>query len=528
MRNLRLQTMTAAMIRNSLFSFLCLLVLAGCTPKVSPFQKFLQANSSKSFDVLIDNGQVVDGTGKAGYTADILVRGDSIAFIGEVDETLVQVAKTIDAKGKVVTPGFIDTHAHGNPTGKRGFMNFLAMGATTITLGNDGDSPSQDLESWLQRVGATGSEVNMATFVGHGSIRMASGIKYDSLPTQAQLEKMGQLLREQLDLGAIGLSTGLEYLPGLYAPAYEMEYLAKVVGEKGKFITSHVRNEDDNAVEASLEELLMQGQHCPVHVSHIKVVYGQGKERAEQILQQLERARQQGIRVTADVYPYTASFTGISILFPEWALPPHDYGQVVAARRKELATYLRNRVLKRNGPEATLLGSGPFAGKTLAQLAQEKQKPFEDVLIEDIKPGGASAAYFVMDQELQARFITDPSTMICSDGGPDMRHPRGYGSFPLIIEEYVVKQKLLTLPQAIRKMTSLPAQTLGLTDRGEIAVGKKADILVFAPEKVKATATYENPFQLAEGFDTILVNGKVSKMQGQFLEVKNGEMVQRN
>jgi N-acyl-D-amino-acid deacylase len=156
-----------------------------------------------------------------------------------------------------------------------------------------------------------------------------------------------------------------------------LEYLAKVVGEKGKLITSHVRNEDDHAVEASLQELLDQGKHCAVNVSHLKVVFGKGADPAEHILGMLEKARRSGIKVSADVYPYTASFTGISILFPEWALPPNNYDQVLKNRRTELATYLRERVNKRNGPEATLLGTAPFAGKTLAQLAKEKSKPLK-------------------------------------------------------------------------------------------------------------------------------------------------------
>jgi N-acyl-D-aspartate/D-glutamate deacylase len=499
-------------------------LFSGCASQPTGFRQFLAKQSINAFDVLIVNGQVMDGTGKKAFAADVLIRQDTIAFIGEVDTALVQVKKTIDAAGKVVTPGFIDTHAHGDPLGKTGFRNFLAMGATTVTLGNDGDSPD-DLNSWLKNVEEAGSEVNIGMFVGHGTLRAKSGINYDSLPSPAQLEKMGKLLRDQLDLGSLGLSTGLEYLPGMYAPAYELEHLAKIVGEKGKLITSHVRNEDDSAVEASLEELLKQGQHCAVHVSHIKVVFGKGKERAEQILAQLAQARQKGIKVTADVYPYTASFTGISILFPDWALPPNDYSQVVASRRKELATYLRNRVNKRNGPAATLLGMGPFAGKTLAQLAQEKQKPFEDVLIDDIQPGRMSAAYFVMDEALQARFITDPAVMFCSDGGPDMRHPRGYGTFARILEEYVVKTKQLSLEEAIRKMTSLSAQTMGLADRGILAVGKKADILVFDPQQVRATATYENPFQLATGFTHVLVNGKLSVENGQFMKNRNGRVL---
>ncbi|RNI22501.1 N-acyl-D-amino-acid deacylase family protein [Rufibacter latericius] len=503
-----------------------LCTLVACAQKEPSFKAFLQGQKNKQFDVLITGGQVVDGTGKKGYSADVLLRKDTVAYIGKVDTTLVKVKKVINATGKVVTPGFIDTHGHGDPMGKKGFQNFLAMGVTTVILGQDGSHP-EDLKAWMQNLEQTPADVNVATFVGHGTLRMESGVKFDSLPSPEQLKKMGQLLRNQLDMGCLGLSTGLEYIPGLYAPTYELEYLAKVVGKKGKLITSHMRNEDNDGVEVSIEELLLQGKYCPVHVSHIKAVFGKGKERAEQILAKLEAARQSGIKVTADVYPYTASFTGISILYPEWALPPNNFAQVVSSRRQELETYLRDKVTKRNGPQATLIGTAPYSGKTLAQIAQEKNKPFEQVLVENLPPGTASAAYFVMDEALQARFITDSSTMICSDGGPDMRHPRGYGTFARIIEEYVIKTKQIPLEEAIRKMTSLSAKTMGLPDRGVLAVGRKADVLVFDPAKIHETTTYQNPFQLATGFDTILINGKISLEKGKITPQKNGELLRR-
>lgn len=512
-------------LRSNIIVFFCLLNLA-CSSEQSAFENFLNYYQDNHFDLFIKNGQVIDGTGAEAYQADVLMNDNTIAFIGIVDTSLVRADKIIDASGKLVTPGFIDTHAHGNPLETPDFQNFLAMGATTIALGKDGSSP-ENMADWMQQVEVTVPGVNIAMFVGHGTLRMTSGIKYNPRPSLEQLGEMGRILRDQLDAGCFGMTTGLEYIPGMYAPDYELEYLAKIVGERGKFITSHIRNEDDDAVEKSIRELLMQGKYCPVHVSHMKVVYGKGEERAEEVLQLLADARQQGIHVTADVYPYTASYTGISILFPEWSLPPHDFDQVVANKRNELAAFLRNKVKQRNGPEATLLGTAPFAGKTLAQVASELDKPFEDVLIEDIKPSGASGAYFVMDDSLQARFIADSMVMICSDGSPTSRHPRGYGTFAKIIEDFVVKDSLLTLEEAIRKMTSLPAQTLGIQDRGILKTGNKADILVFDPQKVHATATYENPFQLAEGFAYVIVNGKVCLEEGKFSKERHGALLRK-
>ncbi len=485
------------------------------TQEPAAFDHFI-ANRTTSFDLLIKNGKVIDGKGTAPTQADVLVNGDTIVFVGKVDTTKITAAQTIDATGKVVTPGFIDTHAHGNPLETPAFENFLAMGVTTIFLGKDGGSPAVvDIGNWMQQVADTVPGVNIGMFTGHGTLRMMTKVNYHQRPTEEMLEKMGNLLQDQLSAGCFGMTTGLEYIPGMYAPAYELEYLAEILGENGKLITSHVRNEDDDALEASIKELLAQGKYCQVHVSHLKSVFGKGAARAEEVLTILEQARQDSIMVTADVYPYTASFTGIGIVFPDWAKAPNNYKQVVRTRRDELATFLRNKVNQRNGPAATLLGTPPYAGKTLAQLATEKNKPFEDVLIDDIGPTGASGAYFVMDDTLQQTFLKAPFVMVCSDGSLTMRHPRGYGSFAKIIETYVREKQLFPLEEAIRKMTYLSAQTMHLPSRGHLAAGKKADILVFDPAEVKAKATFESPHQLAEGFEVVIVNGKIARKDGE-------------
>ena len=507
------------------FGFL-IVVLSACQADPSAFEQFLTATPDTQFDLLIYGGTLIDGSGQPGYDADVLGRGDTVAFIGAVDTRQVQVQRIIDAKGRVVTPGFIDMHAHGDPLTTPDFRNFLAMGVTTIALGKDGSSPDvRDLSNWMQQVSDVSPSVNIAMFVGHGTLRMLSGINYNPRPSEEQLQEMGQLLADNLSAGCFGMTTGLEYVPGWYAPDYELEYLARIVGKEKKLITSHVRNEDDQAIEQSIRELLLQGKHCAVHVSHLKVVYGRGALRAKEVINVLDSARREGITVSADVYPYTASYTGIGILFPEWAKPPNDYDHVVDTRREELATFLRNKVNQRNGPEATLLGTPPYAGITLAQLAVELDKPFEDILIDDIKPGGASGAYFVMDDSLQSRFIRDSTIMISSDGSPTARHPRGHGTFAKIIETFVIKDHQLTLPAAIHKMTALPARTMGISDRGTVAVGQQADLLVFDPRQVHATATYEEPLQLAEGFDVVIVNGKVAKEQETFSSERYGEML---
>jgi N-acyl-D-aspartate/D-glutamate deacylase len=475
-----------------------------------PFAAFVAAHGA-AYDLLVSGGQVLDGTDPAPRPADVLVRGDTIAYVGAVDTTLITVAQRIDATGRYVAPGFIDTHAHGDPLATPAFANFLAQGVTTICLGQDGGSPAfAELGPWMDRVDRIGPGVNIALFAGHGTLRRLSGVDYDPEPDTAGLRRMQDLLAAALAAGCYGLSTGLEYTPGTFAGDAELLALARTVGAHDGLIMSHIRNEDDGAIEASLRELLRQAAFANVHASHLKVVYGKGAERADEILALLDSARQAAPHaVTADLYPYTASYTGIGIVFPEWAKPPHDYAQVKRERRTELLAFLRQKIQDRNGPEATLFGTAPYAGQTLAQVAAAQGRPYADVLL-DIGPGGASGAYFVMDEALQTRLLQDPHVMVCSDGSPTMHHPRGYGSFAKVIEDYVVRDSRLPLGEAVRKMTSLPAATVGLARRGSLRPGYFADLVVFDPAAVRANATFSEPHRLATGMSAVVVNGRVA------------------
>lgn len=485
---------------------------------------------TETYDIIIKNGTVIDGTGTPGFIADVLVKGQSITLISNTQSTSLKASKTIDATGKVVTPGFIDNHAHGNPLETPEFRNFSAMGVTTIFLGQDGASPA-NISEWMDKVEAEKTAINIGTYIGHGAVRNQSGVKLDLNPSYWERRKMAALVDKGLKSGCFGLSTGLEYQPGSFSKLNELIAIAKPVGKRGGLVTSHMRNEDDKAIQQSIAELINQGTGagCAVNISHLKVVYGQGAERAEAILKQMEEAREQGITITADIYPYQASYTGIGIVFPDWAKPPHNYDEIVASRRDELAGYLRNRVLMRHGPEATLLGTAPWAGLTLAQVAAELNKPFEEVLIDDVGPQGASAAYFVMDLELQDRLFLDPFTMACSDGSPSMRHPRGYGSFAKVIRYYVNEKHLLNLEQAIHKMTGLPAKTVGLIElkRGLLQPGFAADILIFDPNSIIDKASFESPHELAEGFDWVIVNGRIVRAEGAFTGEYPGKMLRK-
>lgn len=481
-----------------------------------------------SVDIAIINGKILDGTGKKAFNSTIYINGDSIIFIGNIKNPNLKIGKTIDAKGKFVSPGFIDLHAHGNPLKTPDFENFLAMGVTSIVLGQDGSSANvKDLKAYLNSVSQQNLGVNIMEFVGHGTLRNLANIGVKRKISASELESLKSILKEQLKY-SFGLSTGLEYAPGLYAEESELMSLAKIVGEQDKIIMSHMRNEDNDELIKSITELAKQGKHARVHIAHLKSVYGKGAQRANEILETIKQFRKSGVQLTADVYPYMASYTGISIVFPDWSKTVKQFAIAKRDRKTALETFIRNKVNLRNGPEATLLGSAPYIGKTLAEAAASKNKPFEKFVVEDLGPQGSSAAYFVMNKELQETLIQDDLVGICSDGSKTGFHPRGHGTFAKVIENYVVQDSLISLEKAVQKMTSYAAEILQLKDRGVLQVGKKADILIFNPKNVKATATYVNPHQLAQGFEMVLVNGKVARENQQLKKVLNGKVLLPN
>ncbi len=488
------------------------------------------------YDLLIQGGTVIDGTGGARRRADVLVRDGVVAHVGPVDADTVTVTQTFDATGLIVAPGFIDLHAHGDPTETPEFTNFLAQGVTTIVLGQDGGSPDPGaFSATLDAADAARPALNVAYLVGHNTVRRASGVDFGD-PDATGLERMASLVEQALDAGAFGLSTGLEYTPGNQAGIEELTALAQPVAAVDGVVMSHVRSEDADRIDASVAELLEQGRRsgARVHVSHMKIVLEDDLSAADRILATLEAARADGLRVTADVYPYTASFTGISILFPDWARGPTPYADVVRDRRPELEEHLRARVGARNGPEATLFGSGPWSGLTLEEAAAREGRPFEDLLVE-LGPGGASAAYFVMDEGVMTRFLTDPHVAVSSDGSPTMSHPRGYGSMARVLSTFAGESRILGLEEVIRKMSSLPAEILGLDDPGRIDVprgtvreGMAADLVVFDPAEVEDRADFEAPHTLAVGMRAVWVGGEPAWMDGAPADgPRNGRVLRR-
>lgn len=455
---------------------------------------------------------VIDGTGAPARHADVLVADGRIAQIGRISRRAARGARIVEGGGRVLAPGFIDLHTHGDPL-QRSYQQFLAMGVTTVVLGQDGSSPGAGedgmgrLPGWMDAVQRARPDINVATCSGHGTLRRQAGIDDGTRePSQAEIARMVALLEEDLAAGSFGTSTGLEYVPGMYAQPAEIAALGQAVARFGGVAMSHMRSEDDDRVEQSIREHVEASRPARTHVSHLKVVYGEGAGRAERLLQALEEYRRAGIELTADIYPYTASYTGVGILFPEWAMPPTDYAEVLASRRDELRAALEARMVRRGGPGALLFGTGPHVGKSLAQVAEEAGQAFPDVLL-GIGPRGGMAAHFVMDEALQARLMLDPHVAIASDGSPGGSHPRGAGTFARWIQDFAVRDGLVPLEEAVRKATGLPASILRLPDRGVLREGAVADAVLFDPSRVRAHADYVDPTAQAEGFDLVLLNG---------------------
>ena len=402
-------------------------------------------------------------------------------------------------------------------------------------LGQDGTDPGyfpaggpergeSSLRGWIDQVNMQGTGPNVATLIGHGTIRNLSGGGEKDKITPEEQAKMEELLANGMMAGAYGLNTGLEYVPGRYADAEEMAGLAKVVGAHDGLISSHIRNEDDDQVHASIQELIDQGQYARVNVSHIKVVYGKTREQGEAVLRQIREARANGINVTADVYPYLASFGNMSYLYPEWAKRKFEFDDAVANRREELQEFLRAKIIRRNGPGAILVSSGEYSGKTVAEISEITGKAPEDVII-DYGHGGPATAHFIMTKETQDAFITAPDVSISTDGSPTMRHPRSFGSFPKVIEEYVVRDKVMSLELAINKMTGQTANIFDIQSRGTLEIGKAADIIVMDLENVTAGTTWTDIFAEPTGFDYVIVNGQITDITAKSSEPTYGRVL---
>jgi N-acyl-D-aspartate/D-glutamate deacylase len=485
------------------------------------------------YDVLIRNGRVVDGSGNPSTQSDIGLRGGRIAAMGRLgDRTATRV---IEAEGLTVTPGFIDVHSHASE-GLAGSLKearqLLAQGITTVALNPDGGGPV-DIKGQRATYERQGVGINVMLYVPHGSIRRQVLGMADRTPTPAELDRMVGLVRAGMSAGAIGLSSGLYYAPGSYANIEEVIAMAKAAGEAGGIYESHIRDEADYniGVVAAVEEVIRVAAegHLPAIVAHMKALGPGSWGKSKTLIERIQQARDRGVEVWADQYPYDASGTGIvGALIPRWAEVGgrQDLLKRLDGRdRVRLLADIRTNFERRGGPAKLVISSyvpdRSLEGKSLADVASARHEPPEEAVLDLLVKGDAGLVSFNMSEPDIDLIMRQPFTMTCSDGGlvafgEGKPHPRGNGAFARKVRVYVNERHVIDLPFAIRSMTDLPASVYGLKDRGVLRPGAWADVLVFDPGAVRDTATYTDPHQMAEGIQYAIVNGVVVRDGGRF------------
>lgn len=500
-------------------------------------------------DLLITGGTIVDGTGEPGFTGDVGVRDGRIVRVSREPLDGSSAARVIDAAGLVVAPGFIDLHAHLEPLPMLpGAESHVRQGVTTALGGPDGSSP-WPVGEYLAGQQASGVGMNIAMLVGHNTIRREVMQAADRAPTGEELARMQEMVAQAMDEGAFGLSTGLRYIPGAFADTEEVIALARVAGERGGIYTSHLRDEGFDLLEGVGEGIRIGAEaDIPVILTHHKVVGAPMWGSSQQTLAMIDSARAAGIEVSADQYPYTATHTGISILVPSWALAD---GNDALQRRLEdpvirdsiRAGLLWNLVNDRGGNDlsrvqfSSVSWDRSLEGKTLKDWAERDGldtgiETGVDLVLEAMRRGGANAIFHVLDEGDIERIMRHPETVPASDGrlsepGVGHPHPRAYGTFPRVLGEYVRERGVLTLEDAVRRITSLAASRLGLQDRGRIAEGMGADITIFDPATVADRSTFAEPHQYPEGIPWVIVNGVPAVADGAFMDVRPGTMLRR-
>lgn len=500
---------------------------------------------AQEYDLVIINGSVIDGTGSSWRYADVAVRDGKILAVGNLKNAPAK--QVIDAKNKVVAPGFIDVHTHieGNDLRVPLAPNFILDGVTTVVTGNCGSS-NTDIERYIYRLDSVRTSVNVATLIGHNSVRRAVMGESERDPSPEEQRQMEKLVEAAMKKGAVGLSTGLIYVPGTYSKTPEVVGLAKAASRFGGVYASHIRDEGDKVTEA-IDEAINIGRQAniPVEISHFKVTYKPNWGRSANTLSQVQRAREQGIDVTMDQYPYVASSTSLNTTVPAWVfsggrdsvlLRLADANtrkkikeeMVAALKRKQLRSY-GYAVVARCDADTALNGKNI---SVINKLKGRKKKPgFEaETILEIIEKGSAQMVFFSMHEDDLRRIMKYPYNMFASDAGiarfgSGVPHPRAYGTNSRVLGMYVRELKIISLEEAIRRMTSLPAQKFNIRDRGLIREGLAADLVVFDPQRVGDKSTFTQPHAYAEGFEYIIVNGKITAQQGKHTGERNGQFV---
>jgi N-acyl-D-amino-acid deacylase len=498
---------------------------------ILPFIPLNSAIETTQFDLVIKNGKIVDGTGNPWFYGDIAVKGNKILEIGQIDKKLA--SKIINARGLIVSPGFIDVHTHCD----RGITrvptvdNYILQGVTTVVGGNCGGHPFP-LEKLFARIKEIGISLNFACLIGHNTIRREVMEYRMEAPTEEEMARMKALIDQEMKAGGVGFSTGLSYLPGIYSSTQELVELASTVAPYGGIYATHLRDQGEEITEA-IEEAIEVGRknNIPVQISHVKLAQDDVWGKIEMITKPVENARREGIEVWLDQYPYTATSSGFTSSFPSEAF--EGGRDVFLERMKDPKTYeevkdfiIKRRLTSSKGIDklktiyiASYGRHKEYEGKNLYEILVALQKEptvsnGADFIIEIEKNGGAQGVFFQMDETDVENIMRLPYNMHASDGGTQalgrgVPHPRNYGTFPRVIAHYVREKGVLTLEEAIRKMTSLPAQVFRLKNRGLIKEGMYADLTLFVYDSIKDNATFSKPHQYGQGLAFVIVNGEI-------------------
>ena len=515
---------------------------------------FLINCESSSYDLVIKNGQVFDGSGTESKTVDIAITGNTIIKVGKINSE--KSTRVIDASGLIVSPGFIDTHAHLDPMDNliklSDSESHVRQGVTTSFGGPDGRGVplKYGFKQYLDTIEKVGVGMNMGFLTGHNKIRRVVMNLDNREPTNDELEIMKNLASKAMDEGAFGISTGLKYLPGNFSKVDEVIAISKEISNKGGIYTSHLRDEGLKIIDA-VKEAIQISKNADINVvlTHHKVIGKPMWGKSAITLSLIDSARQKGIKIMADQYPYNASHTGINILIPTWAR---------AGGREEFKKRVSNKITKekikkeiefnilndRGGDDLNRVQFSRVAwkpeleGKTLKDWAvmrgiEPSVKNGAELVIEAELNGGASCIFHAMDESDVENIMKYPHTMIASDGrlsepGVGHPHPRAYGTFPRVLGRYVREKKVISMSEAIYKMTYLPAKAFGLKNRGLIMKGMMADITIFDEEKIIDNATFESPHQYPDGIKYVIINGEFAVDNFEFMKIKAGKVLRKN
>jgi N-acyl-D-amino-acid deacylase len=501
------------------------------------------AAHSQQCDILITNGKIIDGTGNNWYYGSVAIKDGKIIKIGR--DVNLSAKKTIDVKGLIIAPGFIDVHTHleGDEDKDPKATSFILDGVTTCITGNCGSS-SVDIGKYLRWIDSLKLSINVAALVGHNDVRKAVMGRANRDATADEMKQMETIVDKAMRDGAVGLSTGLIYIPGTYTKTPEIVTLAKIAAKYNGVYASHMRDEGDSVTQA-IEEALTIGREAkiPVEISHFKLSGQHNWGRSKETVPMIEAARREGIDVTIDQYPYTASSTSISTLIPDEILADGQDSIKARLQRPETRKYVINSMLARlkkrklkHFSYAVVAYYSPdttYNGKSIEQIngmKGRKHKAKEEALtvIDIMMNGGASAVFHGMSEDDIKRIMQYPFNMFASDAtirvlNFGMPHPRGYGTNARVLAKYVREEKVLSLEEAIRRMTSLPAQKFQLKDRGLLKEGMAADIVIFDEKEVKDVSTFEKPHAYSKGFHYVIVNGILTVDNEKHLGVRAGQ-----